>query len=186
MGAMMRGSKIAAIAADRDAWTKKAFTACRESAKDLISGETPPINPSLKLERLADSEWGWIVSSVVWAWVSTRAQQAAVEGLDGERLTRSTGLAPDPWLEGAIAAILPWLADACPDAPWGSPVGAWPKDDVVAFLRVAFDLITRATAARDATKGRLAGHPDVVAREINRAAGNPLMTVSELPALDDV
>jgi hypothetical protein len=109
----MRGSQHAAVSADRDKWTKQAFAACVVAAKDLI-GEMGPIRPVVPIGRLVDDEWGWIVSTVVWAWISTRAGQATEEGWNAERAIRATGLEPDPWFDGAIAAILPKLPDACP------------------------------------------------------------------------
>ena len=92
-------------------------------------------------------------------------------------------LEPDPWLEGAIAAVLPKLADACPGLDWSKPIGEWSKDDVVEFLLAAFNLIQHALAARDAAEnppGAGGVNPDLVARELNALAGNPLMTVAEL------
>ena len=59
-----------------------------------------------QIGKLSDSEWGWIASTVVWQWISTRAAQAASEGLDLERAIRTTRLNPDPWDIGAIKAIL--------------------------------------------------------------------------------
>jgi hypothetical protein len=185
----MRTSKMAAIAADRDRWEKQAFAACISAVRELIDGEIPPINPSLKVGLLADSEWGWIVSTIVWAWISTRAEQAATEGWGEERAIRSTGLESDPWLAVAVAAILPKLVEQLdtPDYDWSQPVSAWSKNDVVGFLLAAFGLIQRAVEARDAEEAKLAGKtsPDVVARRMNAAAGNPLMTIDELKELND-
>jgi hypothetical protein len=151
----MRSSRRAAISADRDRWTKQAFAACLASLKDLITGETPPLNPSLKLERVADSEWIWFVGTVVWTWIATRAEQAAAEGWDDERTILTTGLEPDPWLDGAIAAILPKLAEACTELDWSKPVGAWSKDEIIAFIAAAIALARRAVAARSVSEAKL-------------------------------
>jgi hypothetical protein len=152
----MRGSKIAAIAAGRDSWTKKAFAACLAAAKDLI-GPDGPIRPGLAIGKLADSEWIWIIHAVIWAWVAGRAEQAASEGLDAERATRVTSLIPDPWDDGAIAAILPELADTCPNLDWSKPIGEWAKGDIVELLAMASALIPYARAARDAVEEKVAG-----------------------------
>jgi hypothetical protein len=179
----MRGSKQAALHAHRDDWTKQAFAACVAAAKDLIGAEGP-MRPFSPIGKLGDDEWGWVVSTVVWAWISTRAEQAAAEGWNIERAIRATGLEPDPWLAGAVASILPKLAEA--ELDWSQPIGAWSKDDVVALLLAAFGLTQRACAARDAAEEQIAGRtsPDVVARELNAAAGNPLMTAAELRDID--
>lgn len=176
----MRTAKIAAISAERDDWTRRAVAATVVAAKDVI-GADGPIRPLTPIGRLTEHEWGWICSSVVWAWIATRSEQAATEGLSAERTARTTGGTPAAWDAGATAAILPALVEACPDLDWTQPVGAWPKDAIVEFLSIAFGLIKDALAARDAVEDRIAGatNPDVVARQMNAAAGNPRMTVAE-------
>ena len=117
-----------------------------------------------------------------------RSEQAATEGWDYERAAHATRLAPDPWAEGAVVAILPRLVEACPGLDWGKPVGEWAKSDLVAFLIAAFGLIQHAFAARDAAQnppGAGSSKPDVIAREVNAAAGNPLMTFDELRGLEE-
>jgi hypothetical protein len=187
VGVKMRTNRRAAISADRDQSTKQAFEACIAAAKDLI-GATGPIRPEIPIGRLTRNEWGWITSSDVSTWVRIRSEQASVEGWNHERAAHTTGLTPDPWVEGAVGSILPRLAEACPDLDWSRPVGEWEKSDVVAFLIAAFGLIQHALAARDAAEnppGASGANPDLVARELNAAAGNPLMTVAELRELDD-
>jgi hypothetical protein len=153
---MMRTSVQAAIHMPRDPWTKQAYAACLSSVKELITGDVPPINPSLKIERLVDSEWTWFVGTVVWTWIATRSEQAATEGWNDERAIRATGLDPDPWTAGAIAAVLPELAEAC-DLDWAKPVIEWTKDEVVAFITTAITLTRRAVAARNVVEEKLAG-----------------------------
>jgi hypothetical protein len=178
---LMRKAKMAAIAADRDAWMKKATEASIAAAKDVIGAEGP-IRPSVPIGRLTESEWGWICSSVVWAWIATRSAQAATEGWDSERAVRTTGLAPDPWVAGAVASILSKLFEACSDLDWSVPVGSWSKDAIVEFLMAAVPLIERAVAARDVSEEKIAGktNADVTARRMNAAAGGPQMTIQEL------
>ena len=177
----MRANRFAAISADRDKWTKQAFDACIAAAKELIE-KGGPVPPDIPIGRLTSNEWGWFVSTAVSTWVRTRSEQASAEGWNYERACHATGLEPDPWLEGAVAAVLPRLAEACPDLDWSKPVGQWAKDDVVTSLIAGFDLVQHALAARDAVEkppGAGGANPDLVAREINAAAGNPLMTVAE-------
>ena len=181
----MRASKRAAIDADRDKWMRQAVAATIAAAKDLVAPDGP-IRPGTPIGQLNASEWGWIVSSVVWAWIATRSAQATDEGWNEERVARAFDAKPDPWLAGAVASVLPKLFDACPDLDWARPVGGWSKDDMVALLCAAFALIERAIAARDASEDKIAGkiNADVTARQMNAAAGNPRMTPAELN--DDV
>jgi hypothetical protein len=183
----MRANRQAAIAADRDTWTKRAFNTCVVVAKDLI-GDEGPIRPGVPIGRLTDSEWGWFTSTTVSTWVRIRSEQAAVEGWNYERAAHTTGLEPDPWLEGAVAAVLPKLAEVCPALDWSKPIGEWEKCDVVAFLIVGFGLVQRALAARDAAENppdAAGANPDVVARERNAAAPNGLLTAAEHRELND-
>jgi hypothetical protein len=151
------------------------------AAKDLVA-DMGPIRPGVPVGRLTGSEWGWICSTVVWAWIASRAEQAATEGWNGERTIRSSGFVSDPWSAGAIVSVLPKLFEACPDLDWSQPVGAWSKDVVVEFLTQAFGLIQRALVARDLTEEQVADATtaDVMARRMNAAAGNPRMTIREL------
>ena len=114
----VRTNRLAAISADRDRWTKQAFDAGIVAAKDLI-GTDGRIRPGVPIGRLTKSEWGWIVSTVVSAWVRIRSEQAASEGWNYERAAHTTGLEPDPWVQGAVASILPKLVEACSDLNWG-------------------------------------------------------------------
>jgi hypothetical protein len=183
----MKKAHISAISAEQDAWLRRAYAEASAAAKDLI-GAGGSLHSSAPIGRLGDPEWGWIASAVIWAWVKVRGQQAAEEGWSLEETVRRTGLAPCPWTQGAVVGILPKLADACPDFDWSAPASAWSKETLAEFLLTAFNLIQRATIARDVIEEQLAGKPidaDVAARRINAAAGNPRMTPTELKALDD-
>jgi hypothetical protein len=182
----MKDARIASISAEHDEWIRRAFAVSLNRAKDLVAPQGP-IRSATQLGKLSDSEWGWIISTVVWGWVSTRGEQAASEGLDPERSVRVTKLNPDPWDIGAVKAILPELAKSCAGFDWSKPANTWSKDELAQFLLTGFDLIQRATAARDAIEERVAGKPvsaDVTARQMNGAIGNPRMTVAEFN--DDV
>jgi hypothetical protein len=181
----MRKAKRAAIDADRDRWMKQAFAACFTAVEDLIDDDGP-IRPGTPIGRLTESEWGWVTSTVVWAWISTRSEQAATEGWDIERVARTSDLEPDPWSVGAVASILPKLAEVLPDLDWTQPVGDWSQDSIVEFLMAGFRLMSRAHAARDAAEAQVAGEvrADVIARELNAASGGPLMTAAELDDME--
>jgi len=162
-----------------DEWLRRATAAAIEAARGVITlgGPIPPATP---VGRLNDTELGWLLAAMLFAWVRTRAEQAACEQLDTEQCIRLTGLDPEPWDAGAVAAILPELASASFD--WSQPITAWPKDTMIEFLLTAMRLIRKATIARDLSdKGvsRQAG-ASTIARQANAAAGGPLMTPDEL------
>ena len=163
-----------------DVWQRMATAAAIASARKVIDtdGVIPPGTP---IGRLSDTEWGWLVAAVLFGWIGTRAQQATAEEIDTERCVRLTGLDPEPWEAGAVLAILPELADACPDIDWSQPLTSWPRETMVEFLLKAMRLIRKAMIARDisdrgVTQRSSAG---TVAREANAAAGGPLMTPDE-------
>ena len=141
-----------------------------------MSRRKGPFARTQLLGKLSDSEWGWIVSTVVWGWVATRSEQAAIEGLDTERAIRTTKLDPDPWDVGAIRAILPELAKSCAGFDWSRPANTWSKDELAEFLASAFALIQRATSARDAIEEQVAGKAisaDVIAQTDQRLGRQP-------------
>ena len=177
----MKTARIASVSAENDEWIRRAFAVSLARAKDLIAPQGP-IRSATQVGRLSDSEWGWIISTIVWGWVSTRGEQAASEGLDPEPAVRTSRLTPNPWDVGAVRAILPELAKSCAGFDWSRPASAWSKDELARFLLTGFDLIQRAVDARDAIEERLAGKSisaDVTARQLNGAVGNPRMTVAE-------
>jgi hypothetical protein len=186
LGEVMRRAEIAAITARQDQWMQRASAATVAAFDNLIGPNTGPdtnavIRSNVPVGRLTVSEKGWICASVVWAWIAARAEQAASEGWNAEHAIRTTGLTPDPWSEGAVITILPKLFEALPDFDWQQPVGAWSKSEIAEFLMTAFGLMRRAFAARDLSEAEITGVTDAnrKARQINAAAGNPRMTVSE-------
>ena len=140
-----------------------------------------PIPPGTPIGRLSDTEWGWILAAMLFAWISKRAEQAAAEQLDTERIIRMTALDPEPWDAGAVSAILPELAGACATIDWAQPLTAWPRDTMVEFLLTAMRLIRKATIARDfSDKGvTRQSSGSTIARQANAAAGGSLMTADE-------
>jgi hypothetical protein len=131
---------------------------------------------------LSDTEWGWILAAILFAWIGVRAQQAAGEQIDTERTIRMVGLDPQPWDAGAVAAILPELADACSDiVDWSKPLAQWPREMIIEFLLKAMPLIRKAVIARDlGDKGvTRKSSASTIARQANAAAGGALMTPDE-------
>jgi hypothetical protein len=140
-----------------------------------------PVPPGTPIGRLSDGEWGWIVSATLFGWISKRAEQAAAEQLDTEQCIRMTGLDPEGWDAGSVAAILPDLADVCSSLDWSKPLAAWSKDDIIEFLLKAMPLIRKAMLARDLSDKGISRKSSAatIARQANAAAGGPLMTPDE-------
>jgi hypothetical protein len=164
-----------------DAWQQRATETAIETARGVVQADGP-VPPGTPIGRLSDVEWGWLVAAVLFGWIRTRSEQATSEQLDTERTIRMVALDPQPWDAGAITAILPELADACPEIDWSKPLAQWPREAMIEFLLTAMRLIRKAMIARDLSdKGVTQGASvDVIARQANAAAGGPLMTPDEL------
>jgi hypothetical protein len=160
-----------------DAWqrqaTRAAIEGCRKIIKDGVIPAGTPIG------RLGDGEWGWLVSAALFGWISTRAEQAVADQTKTELVVRVTGLDPEPWDAGAIASILPELAQSSVD--WTLPLTHWPRETMVEFLVTAMRLIRKAEIARDLSGRGVTRQSStaVIAREANAAVGGPLMTPDE-------
>ena len=159
-------------------WQRRATAAAIEAARKIVNSVIPPGTP---IGRLREVEWGWIVAAILFGWISTRAEQAAIENIDTERAIRMTALDPEPWDAGAVTAILTELAET-PDTDWSKPLAAWPRETMVEFLLVAMRLIRKAMIARDISESGITrkSSSSAIARQANAAAGGPLMTPDEL------
>ena len=174
----MRTIGMVSPSALEDEWQRRATAAAIEAARGVVKldGPIPPVTP---IGRLSDTEWGWVLAAMLFAWISKRAEQAAAEQLDTEQVIRLTGLDPEPWDAGCVAAILPELASTSFD--WSQPITAWPKDTMIEFLLTAMRLIRKAMIARDLSDKGVTrkSNASVIARQANAAAGGPLMTADE-------
>jgi hypothetical protein len=160
-----------------DIWLRRATAVAIEQARAVITGGAVP--PNTPVGRLSDVEWGWVVAAVLFGWISTRAEQATDSGIGVEQSIRATSIDPDPWDVGAIASILPELADA--DVNWSKPLAELSRDEMGTFLGDAFSLIRKAMAARDLGQGLVTRRtPASTAREALAAAGGLQMTPDEL------
>jgi hypothetical protein len=177
-----RGQQIGApsISALEDVWQRRATEAAIAAVRD-VAKPGGVIPPGIPIARLSDLELGWFVASALFGWIRTRAEQATSEGLEIESTIRTSGLELDPWDAGAVATILPELGEI-QGVDWSKPIGAWPRDTMVKFLTAAFALIRKAVDARDLGGGTITRKSSAaqIARQANRAAGNPLMTSDEL------
>jgi hypothetical protein len=172
------------LSAIEDERQRQATLAAIAAARDLIKkdGVIPAGTP---VGRLSDTEWGWLLAAILFAWINERAKQATAERLDTEEAIRLIATDPCPWDAGAIESILPALAEKCSDLDWSKPVGAWAKTDIVTLLLKALPLACRALVERDHSARGVTTSASVAARQANAAAGGPLMTPAELPN-DDI
>jgi hypothetical protein len=163
------------LSAIEDQWQRDATAAAIAAARG-VAQMGGPIPPGTPIGRLSDTEWGWITSGVLFAWISKRAEQAAAEQLDTEQTIRLTAHDPEPWDAGAVAAILPELADACSDLDWSKPLTQWSREHITEFLLRAMPLIRKAMIARDLSDKGVSrkSSASTIARQANAAAGGPL------------
>jgi hypothetical protein len=177
----IRTTGLVSPAALESAWQRQATAAAIAGARGVVRMDGP-VPPGTPVGFLDDQHWGWIISAVLFAWIRAQAQRAAAENIDTETCARVTGLEPEPWDAGAVAAILPELADASSGkVDWAQPVGKWPREMITGFLLGAMSLVRKAMIARDLSdKGVIRGSSaSTIARQANAAAGGPLMTADE-------
>jgi hypothetical protein len=153
-----------------DDWQRRASDAAVAAARNIVLGDDAAVNKNAPVGRLSDVEWGWIVAAILFAWISARAEQAATEELDTEQAIRLTGLDPNPWDAGAIAAILPELA-RCRGIDWSKPLSDWPRETMIEFLLEALRLVRRGMIARDLGDGIT--RKSTIAHHADTAAGEP-------------
>jgi hypothetical protein len=138
--------------ADEDDWQRRATDAAIAAARNIVLGDDAAVNKNAPIGRLSDTEWGWIVAAILFAWIRTRAEQAAVEELDAEQAIRLTGLDKNAWDGGAIAAILPELAQYR-GVDWSKPLADWSRETMIEFLLETLRLVRRGMIARDLSEG---------------------------------
>jgi len=137
-----------------DEWQRKATAVAIAAARKVVLGNCAPINQNTPIGRLGDVEWGWIITSAIFAWIAAKAEQATAEGFDVETTIRTAMLDPDPWDTGMVASILPQIADL-KGFDWSKPLADWSRDSMIEFLLAALELIRQATVARDLGGGSI-------------------------------
>ena len=163
-----------------DVWQRRATAAAIAAVRQVIDGDAIP--KATPIGRLTNIELSWLIAASLFAWIRTRAEQATAEGWDTEQTLRTTALSPQPWDAGAVAAILPELADACAGiVDWSKPLAEWPRETIIEFLLKAMPLIRKAVIARDLSEKGITrkSSASAIARQANAAAGGPLMTADE-------
>ena len=137
---------MGALSEREDEWGRRATAAAIAAARRLVLGEEAAVNMNTPVGRLSDIEWGWIISSAIFGWIATRAEQAVAEGLDTESVIHTAN--SEALDAGVVAAILPKLSGMTV-ADWSQPIAAWPRETMIRFLLAALDLIRTAMRARD-------------------------------------
>jgi hypothetical protein len=140
--------RFPSLSALEDIWQREAARVAIKEARAVVNGgAVPPMTP---IGRLSDVEWGWLVAAVLFGWINTRAQQATSNGIglpDQFRYIREAGFEPDPWDQGAIEAIFPELANS--DTDWSKSLTEFSREEMIAFLGDAYNLIGKAMLARN-------------------------------------
>jgi hypothetical protein len=154
------------ISKREDEWLRRATDAAIAGARKVALGNGPLMNTPVG--RLTDTQWGWITTGAIFAWIEMRVQQAVSEGLDQEQAVRLTGLSPDPCDVAVVSSILPTLADTA-EIDWAEPLSAWSKNAMTNFLLLACDLIDKAEAARDHGPGQI-----LKKAEFDEKTGDPI------------
>jgi hypothetical protein len=144
------------LTARENEWQRRATAAAITASRRVVTRDAA-IPANTPISRLSDVEWGWIVAAVIFAWIGVRAEQATAEGLDVECAIREG--ADGAWDAGAIAAILPQLADTS-GIDWSVSLAEWPRETMLHFLVTALGLAGKAMAARDRGPG-ITGKSDV-------------------------
>ena len=104
-----------------------------------------------------------------------RAEQAIAERIDSELAIRMTGSSRNRGTRRD--RVDP--AGACREGAgidWAKPLAEWPRETMVEFLTVAFELIRKAVTARDLSTSGITRKSNAaeIARQANAAAGGPL------------
>jgi hypothetical protein len=134
-------------------WQDKATAAAVEGARKvaLTFKGKQGIPGGTQLMSLNESQWGMIITSVIFGWIRTRCEQAIAENLDQESAVRLTGLSPSPCDVAVVTSILKELSEKA-GVDWEKPLKSWSKDVMTNFLMLAWQLINKAEAARDQGK----------------------------------
>lgn len=158
---------------------KRSTEAAIASVRSMLASGS--LNGRAALHTLSDTEWGWIVCSIVFSWIKSKAEYAATEGLESEIEIRKLGREPEPWEAGAVQSILPALG-GIDRLDWAKPVGDWSKEEIIGFAWHCHRSIDAALARqREASEPAIIRRPyERLERELTASNGGPLMTQDEL------
>jgi hypothetical protein len=136
------------LSEQEDAWQTAATAEAVAAVRSIIRSDHPLTHTLAG--KLTDQQLGWIISSALFAWIKTRYQQAAAEGLDQE--AHVIRMDPSPRDGATVQSILSRLADQAA-IDWSKPLASWSKAEMAGFLELALQLIDEARAALDQGPG---------------------------------
>jgi hypothetical protein len=140
------------ISKNEDEWQRKATAAAIAGARKVAAGSGPLINTPVG--RLSDLQWGWIVTAIIFEWITVRVEQAIEEGLNDEATVRSIAVIPPPCDVAVVRSVLPKLAETV-DVDWSLSLQNWSKETMAKFLMAAWQLIHNSEIACDQGPGRI-------------------------------
>jgi hypothetical protein len=163
-----------------DDWQREATASAVASVRRVVASGA--LNGRVQVANLSDIEWGWIACAAIFGWIETKARQAVDEGQGVEATIRAMhDRDPEPWEAGAVATILPGLANI-KGLDWNLPVASWSKEQIVSFAWAVHRLTDAAIAARnEGAQDKIVRFTrDIAEREHSAANKGPLMTHEEL------
>jgi hypothetical protein len=174
----MSGATTAGSSGEVD-WDVRATQSAVAAMKVLISADI--VCRGTLIERVSDTQWGWMVVAAIFAWIKTKSRQAVAEGGDLEAVIRTMQFDPSPWEIGATEAILPTLA-RLESFEWSKPLGEWSEEKVVQLSWHIHRLVDAGLSARDKDGPVLLRYSERarLEREISAANGGPLLDRSEV------
>jgi hypothetical protein len=92
-------------------------------------------------------------------------------------------LDPDPWLAGAIATVLPELANTKVD--WNASLADLSRDEMITLLVDAYMLISKAMRARDLGEHHITGRPPTGPTTVKIPWNDPIPAFTEEQPTDE-
>jgi hypothetical protein len=138
---------VGEISGNEDEWQRRAMEQSIAGARKMVMGNSKQIPSVQPIGTLTDQQWGFIVTQIIFEWITVRCEQAAAENFNMESAARQWPSKPSPCDVGAIKTILPRLAELPVD--WTKPLNDWSRDTMLTFMTAAFEIINEALAARD-------------------------------------
>ena len=77
------------LSEQEDAWQAEATAEAVASARSMAQSQAGLANTPVG--KLSDQQWGWVISSAIFAWIKTRYRQAVAEGLASEDACHANG-----------------------------------------------------------------------------------------------
>jgi hypothetical protein len=141
------------LSEQEDAWQAEATASAVADARSIAQSQAGLANTPAG--KLSDSQWGWIISAAIFAWIKTRYRQAVAEGLDQEQ--HVARMDPSPRDSAIVQSILPMLADQS-SIDWSKPLAGWSKQEMIGFVGLVGRLIDEAKATLERTPNPIVQH----------------------------